>query len=41
MRRVSATAPYYLRVGNEVELFEAAWRRGLPVMLNGPTAPQR
>jgi nitric oxide reductase NorQ protein len=34
---VSATPPYYLRVGNEVELFEAAWRRGLPVMLKGPT----
>jgi nitric oxide reductase NorQ protein len=29
--------PYYLQVGNEVELFEAAWRRGLPVMLKGPT----
>jgi len=29
--------PFYLAVGNEVELFEAAWRRGLPVMLKGPT----
>ena len=29
--------PYYLAVGNEVDLFEAAWRRGLPVMLKGPT----
>lgn len=29
--------PFYLVVGNEVELFEAAWRRGLPVMLKGPT----
>jgi nitric oxide reductase NorQ protein len=29
--------PYYLPVGNEVEIFEAAWRRGLPVMLKGPT----
>jgi nitric oxide reductase NorQ protein len=30
-------APFYLPVGGEVELFEAAWRRGLPVMLKGPT----
>ena len=29
--------PFYLAVGNEVDLFEAAWRRGLPVMLKGPT----
>jgi nitric oxide reductase NorQ protein len=29
--------PFYLPVGSEVELFEAAWRRGLPVMLKGPT----
>jgi nitric oxide reductase NorQ protein len=29
--------PYYLPVANEVEIFEAAWRRGLPVMLKGPT----
>jgi nitric oxide reductase NorQ protein len=27
----------YLPVGNEVEIFEAARRRGLPVMLKGPT----
>jgi len=33
----TAEAPYYLPVGGEVELFEAAWRRGLPVMLKGPT----
>jgi nitric oxide reductase NorQ protein len=31
------TEPYYLPVGHELELFEAAWRRGLPVMLKGPT----
>jgi nitric oxide reductase NorQ protein len=30
-------APFYLPVGGEVELFEAAWQRGLPVMLKGPT----
>ena len=28
---------FYVPVGNEVEVFEAAWRRGLPVMLKGPT----
>lgn len=30
-------APFYAPVGDEVEVFEAAWRRGLPVMLKGPT----
>lgn len=29
--------PYYLPVSNEVELFEAAYRAKLPVMLKGPT----
>ena len=29
--------PYYLPVGNEVELFEAAHKAKLPVMLKGPT----
>jgi len=29
--------PYYLPVGQEVELFEAAYRARLPVMLKGPT----
>src|SRR5215510_14283284 len=29
--------PYYLPVGSEVELFEAAYRGKLPVMLKGPT----
>lgn len=29
--------PYYLPVGNEVELFEAAYNARLPVMLKGPT----
>ena len=29
--------PYYLPLGNEVELFRAAHQRALPVMLKGPT----
>ncbi|MBJ7365798.1 MAG: AAA family ATPase, partial [Thermoleophilia bacterium] len=29
--------PYYLPLGNEVELFEAAYKARLPVMLKGPT----
>lgn len=29
--------PYYLPQGNEIELFEAAFKNKLPVMLNGPT----
>jgi nitric oxide reductase NorQ protein len=29
--------PFYRPVGNEVDLFRAAMRRGLPVMLKGPT----
>jgi nitric oxide reductase NorQ protein len=29
--------PYYLAVGREVELFEAAYQTKLPVMLKGPT----
>ena len=29
--------PYYLPVGQEVELFEAAYGAKLPVMLKGPT----
>jgi nitric oxide reductase NorQ protein len=29
--------PFYRPIGNEVEIFEAAWRRGLPLMLKGPT----
>ncbi|MDF3340574.1 CbbQ/NirQ/NorQ/GpvN family protein [Mycolicibacterium septicum] len=33
----SATAPFYLPVGDEAEVFRAAARRGLPVLLKGPT----
>lgn len=29
--------PFYQPAGDEVRLFEAAWRRRLPVMLKGPT----
>jgi len=29
--------PYYQPVGKEIELFEAAYRNGLPVLLKGPT----
>ena len=29
--------PFYLPQGNEIELFEAAFKNRLPVMLNGPT----
>jgi len=31
------TAPFYAPVGREVDLFEASARRGLPIMLKGPT----
>ena len=36
-RGPGAAAPYYVAVGNEVELFAACHARGLPVMLKGPT----
>jgi nitric oxide reductase NorQ protein len=29
--------PYYQAVGKEIELFEAAYRNGLPILLKGPT----
>ena len=32
-----AKEPYYLPLGNEIEMFEAAYSAGLPVMLKGPT----
>jgi nitric oxide reductase NorQ protein len=34
---LSEDGPYYAAVGREVEVFDAAARRGLPVMLKGPT----
>jgi nitric oxide reductase NorQ protein len=35
--RAETEAPYYRPVGNEVDVFRAAARRGLPVLLKGPT----
>ncbi len=29
--------PYYEPIGDEIELFESAWRQQLPVLLKGPT----
>lgn len=34
---LNAPAPFYRPVGDEVEVFHAAARRGLPVLLKGPT----
>jgi nitric oxide reductase NorQ protein len=36
-QRHGTQLPFYQQVGNEVDLFRAAMRRGLPVMLKGPT----
>ena len=30
-------APFYLPVGNEIEVFETAYRSKMPVLLKGPT----
>src|SRR5690606_5098553 len=30
-------APYYQPLGNEAQLFEQAWRHGMPVLVKGPT----
>ncbi|WP_156661564.1 CbbQ/NirQ/NorQ/GpvN family protein [Mycobacterium sp. 852002-51163_SCH5372311] len=35
--RSASEAPFYRAVGDEVEVFHAAARRGLPVLLKGPT----
>ena len=35
--QVGDTSPYYEPQGNEVAVFEAAYKRRLPVMLKGPT----
>src|ERR1700738_5483014 len=32
-----AAAPYYLAIGDEVEIFTAAYKARLPVLLKGPT----
>jgi nitric oxide reductase NorQ protein len=34
---VAAQAPFYLPLGDEVEVFEAAYAKKLPVLLKGPT----
>lgn len=31
------TLPYYVPSGNEIELFECAWKNRLPVLIKGPT----
>ena len=33
----AGSGPYYEPQGSEIAIFEAAWRRRLPVMLKGPT----
>lgn len=35
--RAAAETPYYLPQGKELELFELAWRKRLPLLLKGPT----
>jgi nitric oxide reductase NorQ protein len=35
--RTDASRPYYVSVGNEEEVFKAAFRRGLSLVLKGPT----
>jgi nitric oxide reductase NorQ protein len=35
--RAGVEAPFYRPVGDEVEVFRAAARRWLPVLLKGPT----
>src|SRR3984885_3662020 len=37
MRDIDQRKRPYIPVGDEVDVFAAAWRRGLPVMLKGPT----
>ena len=37
MPQASDVSPYYEPQGNEVAIFEAAYRKRLPIMLKGPT----
>jgi nitric oxide reductase NorQ protein len=37
MRAKAIDVPYYEAAGNEIELFEHAWRNRLPVLIKGPT----
>ena len=34
---VIADEPYYLPIGDEIEIFEAAYHQRVPVLLKGPT----
>ncbi|MBO9356434.1 AAA domain-containing protein [Bordetella petrii] len=34
---ITPDAPYYQPLGNEAQLFEQAWRHGMPVLVKGPT----
>lgn len=36
-RTMTADVPFYLPIGDEIELFRAAWECRLPVLLKGPT----
>ncbi len=33
--------PFYEATGHEIEVFERAWRHGLPVLLKGPPVAAR
>jgi len=34
---MESTLPYYAPVGNEIEVFNAAYQQQLPLLLKGPT----
>src|SRR5437899_4431213 len=34
---IGADLPFYVPVGNELDVFSAAWRARIPIMLKGPT----
>ena len=37
MSKPMSEAPFYLPIGEEIEVFESAYQRSLPVLLKGPT----
>ena len=37
MAETASAAPFYRALGDEIEVFRAAARRGIPVLLKGPT----
>ena len=39
--QTSGSEPYYLGTGNEINLFDAAYKSRLPVMLKGPTGCEK